>query len=293
MKRLTVIILVLSSLISFSQNFVMSNKQWNVVIEAWGPGGISSNTEIFLTSGDTTINEQLYSKLYLSYDSLQTSYYRGALREDNNQVFFINIDGAEGLLYDFNLNVGDSTYIVTDFTYGGEELLVIIDSVNYVEINEVQYKIFWIHEDYMTGMTDYWIEGIGSNNGPLYTLIHHHIICPLWQLSCCYEDGVSVFNNENLDCYMTTVGIDEFDKDKISFHPNPVNKGRKLHIQVSENDQIYSVELFDLMGNKVFEQLEILNVPIELELDDIPRGMYVFVVHTNNSKEFVRKILLN
>jgi hypothetical protein len=64
----------------FSQNFLEDNKQWNVIIEAYGQNGVNQATDIFYISGDTIIDDNSYYKLYVSLDSLTNTVYHGALR---------------------------------------------------------------------------------------------------------------------------------------------------------------------------------------------------------------------
>ena len=58
-------------------------------------------------NGDTIINSQAYHKIY-SNDSSSNSY-RGGLRENNKRIYYFDKDCTHDiLLYDFNLNIGDS-----------------------------------------------------------------------------------------------------------------------------------------------------------------------------------------
>lgn len=290
MKKLLLLSLVFFSTISFSQNFVQDNKQWNVYFEAFGIGGIFNSTEIFYTSGDTLFDDQNYKKIYVSFDSLTSSSYKGALLEENNQVYYIDGNGNQGLLYDFNLETGDTTYVITDFSYD-DELMTIVELVDTVEIDGVLRKRLWLQNEEGMSMDDCWIEGIGSNNGPLYTFIHLHLICPWWQLSCCFENGIPVFEDENLECYMTNVGFDEFDANQIIIHPNPINSGEKLYIQI--NDQINFIECFNIWGKRMFMQLGQMKPELEVCIPDLPKGIYLFHIHSDQSKKMVKKIMIN
>ena len=79
----------------------------------------------YYIKGDTLINSLVYKKIFKSYDSVEVvlwqlptnppistlPYYVGALRDDaiSNKVFFVLPNAtADSLLYDYNLNVGDT-----------------------------------------------------------------------------------------------------------------------------------------------------------------------------------------
>jgi len=294
MKHLYPLFLILISLNSYSQSFVQDNKQWNVIIEAWGVGGISHFTEVFCTSGDTLLNENNYSKLYRSDDSLSSLQYQGALREENNQVFFINTEGVEGLLYDFSLSIDDTTYVIAiDNGYGNDSLMVIVDSIDFVNIENIERKRLWIHNDEINpGFEEFWIEGIGSNNGPLYTFIHCYWVCPLWQLSCCFEDGIQIYQNEYLDCYANDVGIEEIENNLALISPNPLKRENLLKIQMNDNIRISFIECFDLSGNKVLSEQIGYSTHQTLDLSDLAKGSYILKISTSKNQEFVRKLII-
>ena len=64
--------------------------------------------------GEKLINDTLYKQIYRSDDELHTEWYKyGAIREDSLKRVFLYENGAEKLLYDFSLEVGDS--IENDF----------------------------------------------------------------------------------------------------------------------------------------------------------------------------------
>ena len=292
MKRLFLFLTILSSFSSFSQNFVQDHKQWNVIIEAFGIGGISKATEIYSISGDTLIYDHTYYKIYVSFDSLINSIYKGAIREENNQVFYVNNFGEEGVLYDFNLEVGDTTYLITDYTYNDERVMAIVDSIELVEIGGVFRNKFWIHNDLSWDAHDYWLDGIGSNNGLLNTFIHYYWICPYWQLSCCFENGVQIFQHESLDCYSNTVGIEEIYQNQVLISPNPIGSGNSLLIQMPEKTKISFIECFDLSGNLIFKHTLDLRSEIAIQLPDLKSGIYLLKIHPENGSIISKKIVV-
>jgi hypothetical protein len=293
MKRLFLMLLTLMCCPIFSQNFLEDNKQWNVIIEAYGQNGVNQATDIFYISGDTIIDDNSYYKLYVSLDSLTNTVYHGALREEQNTIIYRNNSGDEGVLYDFSLEAGDTTYTITEFTYGNERIMVIVDSIEYVEIGGISRKKMWIHNDESWEAHDFWIEGLGSNNGPLHTFIHNYWVCPYWQLSCCFEDGVQIFQHDFLDCYVNTVGIGEVKDSEAKINPNPIKEGQNLFIELQNNELISGIEFKDLTGKSVARQNGTFNSEMNVLVPQLPKGVYMLLIHTNSSKVVTRKILIN
>jgi len=63
--------------------------------------------------GDTVINNVSYKKIYQNYDynfNVSNSQYKGAIREDNKKIY-VYYYNDERILYDFNLNVGDTAKV--------------------------------------------------------------------------------------------------------------------------------------------------------------------------------------
>jgi hypothetical protein len=294
MKKICLFLLVLFSVSAFSQNFVKNNKQWNVHLEVMGATMVYTYTEIFMTSGDTVVNELVYNKLYYSIDSLSTFIYRGALREEGDRVFYLNADGEEGLLYDFGMEAGDTCYVVAYFDDNFDSLMVVVDSVDYTEVEGIERKRMWIHnEDDAINFNEYWIEGIGSINGPLYTFIHCYLVCPWWQLSCCYESGDQIFQHDFLDCYVNTVGIGEVKDSEAQIIPNPIKAGQNLFIELQNNELISGIEFKDLTGKSVARENGTFNSEMNVLVPQLPKGVYMLLIHTNSSKVVTRKILIN
>lgn len=113
-----------------AQNFVSPDKQWSVFSSSMPQ---SYSTEIFWIEGDSVVDDMAYQKIWISMDSLQTRQYRGLLREDSNVVYYIQPGNSEGVLYDFNLEIGDIISVLSYFCFGNTIHLTVydIDTVEY------------------------------------------------------------------------------------------------------------------------------------------------------------------
>lgn len=84
-------------------------------------------TTSFLALNDTLINDNIYTKIYTTQDSLfsadlSNAKYHGGIRQEENRVFFLpfNEQVREELIFDSKLEVGDTMFIggIDMYTYG-------------------------------------------------------------------------------------------------------------------------------------------------------------------------------
>ncbi len=246
-KKLTISgLFLLMSFMGFNQCFLSNEKQWNVRLQSFG-----TYTEVFKIEGDTIINSVPYQKMWVSYDSLMSWIFMGSLREEENIVYYLHPEYSEGVLYDFALEAGDTAYVRNYFCE--EDVPVYVIDVDTVEYFGVSRKRWHLGENGYTG--EYWVEGIGSLWGPLYTQYYYCIICPVWELLCYHESDTLLYilPGEN-ECYQQTVGIDENPvQNEIALSPNPVLTGNPVRISriPITNDAPATIEVFDLTGRRL------------------------------------------
>ncbi len=190
---LLVLAVVMSANLSaqISKNIVDTTKQWNVVVHCWN-GYMTYSYRV--SNEDTLIADKVYYSLQMSYDydtitnTWSKWFQRDWIREDSGRVYiFTNREvdtngskgwtmcksqntGAEYLLYDFNLQVGDSIGFTREYTFWGgysESMFapVRVTKVDSIEIDGEFYKRISFKDsvDFM----ETWIEGIGSDKGLL------------------------------------------------------------------------------------------------------------------------------
>jgi hypothetical protein len=223
----------------------------------------------FYCNGDTLINTEIYKKLmYVGNTRSQIvpltpiSGYYGAIRNDipNKRVYFLKNSG-ESLLYDFNLNIGDSILVSSELT--DKEPVSLIDSVLYCG----EY-----HRRYNTASGYTLIEGIGSQNGFFPVKFATNL-----GRNFGYAESGSVPCNE---CDFTA-SIDSYSLSRLTVFPNPTNES----VQITSDLNIRSIELYDLNGALV-ERMDSYECPIELR----KKGFYFLKVYTD-SEVFIRKVM--
>lgn len=266
-----------------AQNFISTTKQWNVMLNEWA--GVS--TEIFFIDGDSVVNSLDYNIIWVSYDSLSTWHYRGLLREVSNIVYYIPPDGNEGVLYDFNLDIGDSAVVNNFFCSDIPIFVVDIDTVEYFGVSRKRWLLGengYVQES--------WVEGIGSMYGPLYTKFEYCIICPVWNLLCYHDnDTLQYIMSGYSNCYQTSVGITEvYNEPVFAIYPNPIRKGSSINI--TTNTVHSNIRVYSSSGVLMKRINSITGTKIKVETTNFKSGLYLISITDSDGKVKTQKILV-
>jgi hypothetical protein len=201
----------LKSQTSMYHPFPESNAAWNTNYYFYCFGwGFEDDYYSYTIGADTIIGSATYRTLIVPFwfnsgvsHCTGQAGYKGAYRQDTTlrKVFIIPPgDSTEQLLYDFNLQVGDTCkgYLMR-YCPG---LDYIVDNVDSILIGN-QYRKRWHFPQYLMDM--YIIEGIGSSEGllewPCTTIANDG---PQYKLTCFQQNGIlqyqdSAFVNGNCD----------------------------------------------------------------------------------------------
>lgn len=192
--------------------------------------------ERFALSGeDTIINELLYKKLFIFYDTVfskDNGTCIGGIREDEHRRIYykgdsdihsfkpsfakLNNMGDELLLYDYSLSIGD-TFQTGNLSMFDE--YIVVSSVDMVLVGGVYRKEY--HFDQIYWVT--WIEGIGNTKGLLFTSgdlptngLDNDLICFK------YKGNILYLNEKYDECFPPITGIkDHCRQEAINLYPNP------------------------------------------------------------------------
>ncbi len=223
----------------------------------------------FFSNGDTLINDVTFKKLmYSGYTSSQIvertyiSGYYGAIRNDTlkKQVYFISSDynlnykGTGNLLYDFDLNIGDSLQI--NCILDEKDKISLIDSIIYCN----QY-----HKRYNTPSGYYIIEGIGSKNG----LLPVNCLTNFGWLFCYKEE-----NNELCAGCDFITSMDTYPTNALCLYPNPTTGV----VQIDSDLSIKYIDLYDITGTLI-ERFYYNHDILEIK----KKGCYILQIHTDKA----------
>lgn len=294
-NHFTLVLFTLLSLNSFSQFFPDSEAIWNRYHS--DVFGTMRYTQYSL-NGDTLIEGFKYSKLFKSYeqyefDSLALSYYKvynGALRTDTNynKVYFIPVDSTnEFLLYDFNLQVGD-TIPVWHNEFSG---VITVKSIDTILVNNLGLKRFEMnydnHRDPIFG--DFIIEGIGS----IKDLIRIENQLEGTKGFLCFTNVQTGFKYPE-DCNNSMLAINNNESsvnNSISISPNPCNNYFSLSLEGIDTGHHWIV-MVDLNGKKVFST-QISNKNQQISTNNLESGIYVILLYNDFGLQGTEKIIIN
>lgn len=282
MKKLIFAFLFFNSFSSFSQSniyhpFPDSNAVWNEEFDYFDyhPTPMSIDYYSLTISGDTTINGTLYHKLIIPYvnhynvppyfsSQNVTQGYNGAIRQDINvkKVFFVAAhDSVETLLYNFNLNIGDT---IPD-SLG---CFITVNSIDSILIGS-DYRKRWI----ISGTTQpvEIIEGIGGTRG-----LHNTWLCYLdgfsTNLNCFQQNGTTHFPNSSSVCNLINSGIEVSNRNSlIEVLPNPIHTSAIFKTKIIF-DQL---RIYNSLGICV-RNLQIETADLYFDRGSLPNGIYYF-----------------
>lgn len=249
-------------------------------------------------NGDTLIEGKIYHKIYqtgytrsyILYQSFYSEYediYVGAIREDSLRKVYYYVDSLynEQLLYDFNLNIGDTLPIMV----GTRERIInnnttyTVTGIDSILVQGNFHKRFQIN---YPNQTFYIIEGVGSTYGLLAKLYSWTGYTPILK---CFK-----LNDENAypdgqDCNLIHIGIDEFsEQNKTHLFPNPGNG--IFYFNNLPNESLL-MKIFNLMGNKIFETI-VQKDHSSIDLSNLPKGIYFIQIIDKNESINIDKIVI-
>jgi hypothetical protein len=300
------------------QQFPTSNAIWREYSYAYGYQTSSSSCSEYQNeiAGDTVVGIYTYHKIWYSgkyyafsfchypsymYTPTYFSYYNGAYREDtlNRKVFYLAPDSiSETLLYDFDLNLGDTlpkTYFNTSNIYYNYYVTNIVTSIDSILIDGKYHKRFEISSwDWSTFFHPYayLIEGIGSTFGLLGCLRPDPEIPIGSTLLCFKQNGLTVFPDSTYQCdIISSIKDNEIYKEHyIQIFPNPFNL--TAEISFLKNYKTIDLTLFDLQGkiikSKTYKDLNKIN----LDRLEIENGIYFLRMTLDNRIIETKKIII-
>ncbi|MEO5674113.1 MAG: T9SS type A sorting domain-containing protein [Chitinophagales bacterium] len=285
---------------------------------------------IFAMAGDTIIDNKVYSLLgYNSTYSWETYQYQsfenypydipgtifGALREDSShKIWFRNFDSlaswmgchnlsipyfpfpvdSEMLLYDFELEVGDTAY------WAGYEYNKVVKKIDSIQILDGSWRKVISFDLYNFYNHNFWIEGIGSYWG-LFGPFCEEPFENACGLNCFNKVDTLMFESMGFytltDCNHIYTDILEPKSEKsISVFPNPASNFITFDLSNFRNEK-FSITIYNSNGNQVNHfttqtsgiQSSQLQIPISQIGAD---GLYLYTMNFDNQKYFIGRFLV-
>ena len=245
--------------------------------------------------GDTLIDGQNYQKHYrLNFTQegeLLSKSYQGATRVEGDSAWWI-IPGRrnEILLYDFNLEEEEEITLI-DFVLTSVTLKV--DSVRMINLSGIDRRIIYFAPLNEFTPFEFWIEGMGSNKGPLTRAYLPSID---WDPTTVCFEGVGLTYQTDIDFLSCTLEGNNYcsitsdvpePKEKEHFlitYPNPCKTFLYFDLEIPPfKSGLFTGELLDLQG-RVAKNISFDEVKRQkLWLGDLPSGLYFLNVKLERS----------
>jgi len=296
---------ILGDQTGYYYHFPDSNAVWNFHNNRFCTGGPYDYYYSVTMPGDTLINSKDYHKLSVFYatpNGVGTCAaglvgYQGSVREDTTlrMVFFIPPSGSvEELLYDFNMQVGDTMrgYLTKFVPMGYRDYVQSIDSIM---VGNSYRKRWHVNSSYSIDL----IEGIGTTYGLVMQSPGEQGDGHFWYLDCFQQNGQAMYPDTINNCQQITAinSINKFFG--VSIFPNPA--GQLLNVELSreawlamaslprqmQNSDSREIKIFNLLGNEVL-RTSYISPRTSIDISKLSAGVYI--LQTQNSRvRFVKE----
>ena len=280
------LIIALSAQQLFSQQIVDETKIWSNMQEFCHPDSSVYSTDYHKFYGDTLINDTLYKKVWVSEDeNYENWYFFGTfIREENKRVYYREMFQNEGLIYDFNLSVGDSVFL--NNPRAATNLWLTLTEIDSVETTD-GFRERWKLESSEYSKDEYWIMGVGSGAGVLNsgTQIFGGL-CGLYTLLCEKENDETIYQNPDFEtCYVNhVIGIGE----------HAINKPKLFKVTNKQGSQRIEIQFFtqgtkqlsiiSLSGKTVFST-SATTERISINTSIFPQGLYIINCFSKGNRQ--------
>jgi len=246
--------------------------------------------------GDTVINQKNYLKIWETENSLMIDWYMiGYAREDTNGDVYFKRYSEEGLAYKFDVSVGDTFTMNNPFhmlTFTAE--ILAIDTVN-VEPSNLDRKRIKLSEYNSTWSgEEYWIEGVGSIAGIIWS---GNDVVPLtgeelYSL-CQWEYDFLVYSNPEWNSCFITVSTEEIQEDApgIIIQSNPLTDQSIVSIKFLDGKNL-SIDIHDIFGKLVQTYPVDQDSKIVLHRSQFKSSLYIVSLNDGNKTIAREKLLI-
>jgi hypothetical protein len=301
MKIALLTILCFFALNSKAQTYFDNDSRWRFIgaVENWGCQ--ENDDYMYFVDGDSLINGQTYKLLIRkgyrtrypwngTGNCPDTSFHyeieNSLVRQDGKKIFEIPIgDSVEHILYDFDLQMGDSVFIMQNYLHIGQ--VVAIDSFL---VNGEYNKRFVVTDGIYTNVL---MEGIGYENLDTQMvhesdLFHQNDYWVLQMDLLCYsENGTSYYTQPGEECYFD-LGTEELES-QIKYVYDL--ESQILEIQFKQNSRPQEVLIYNTLAQEVNCSRIETSEAIRFETQTLESGAYFVVLRWDNYQESFKIVI--
>ncbi len=315
MKNIYLLTVLLCTKIIFAQTYIPfpnDSATWVVNKYCNSPCNFFTDNQPqqIVQHGDSIKSGILYHKLYSVFSGTNSPTFFCFYREFSKKIYckyplgtIFGNDTSEFVLYDFNLNVGD-TFTIKSPTVGLTLTppipkmrlnSITTTTVSYVSGLRTAYSFSSVSTGGSYGLNLFitWYEGIGANQGFLYNLAYRGwpILTPssypyTYNLNCFYRSNSFIYNPT---CIITNLNKNTTKDVEVLIYPNPTNGNFTLKLD-SETETKKQIELTNLLGEIIFKK-EIHINETQININNFDNGVYFLKVFDKNKLIGTTKIV--
>ncbi len=271
-----------------AQNYFSNNPQWRQSSSCrWWGDCIEDQEFVYYINGDSIVNNILYKKLYKRgqldqywmgpppYENCDDHYtfnsFHTLLRQDGLKIYIKESGAGDTLLYDFNLNIGDTL----PKTWNQHQDSIIVTSIDSILVGNSFRKVF-----HFEGFEpDFLIEGIGYYGG-LLEPFPQDLECS-YLLNCYTLSDTTYFPEFGAYCDLTVDIPKNIVTEISSFYPNPCSN--LLTVEFKSYTEIDNVVAFNINGLRTgLNTVSSNQRRILLDVKKLKKGIYVIQINFEN-----------
>lgn len=292
-----IIFLLITSLDLFSQSYknILANENvWDelYVFEA-------AVTTKYKTIGDTIFLGKEYKKIGAQSFASGPFVLVFLIREDSleKKLYFVDnfnlsMDTVEYLLYDFNVNIGDtvSVHMPRSINYSSymasDTFNLVLDSYTaFDNINNDDTALVFSYVDNIGGYPNvYWIKGLGSRAGIGFSAMRWPPMDGT-QIICASKNGDDCFYYEPFgsshNCNISYSEVSKFTEVSYKLYPNPC----KNEITVS-GKSINFIQIIDIAGIEI-RAINVNSYTKTINLEGLRKGIYFIIINNESVKKII------
>ncbi|MEE4259035.1 MAG: T9SS type A sorting domain-containing protein [Bacteroidales bacterium] len=275
-----------------AQEIVDNQKLWSILTGHCLPDYTTYTTSFFKFEEDTIIDGKTYKMVFISEDEFQEEwfFFGSFIREDNKKVYLREYFGEEGLIYDFNLQLGDT--VVVNNPRAVSEVALVLTEIDSVETSD-GYRERWklTNEEFL--IPEYWIEGIGSTGGILNSSTEvFGGLCGTYILLCEEENGNTIYlNPEYEQCYYLLLNnAEEQEALQISYKLIYKPSIRAMELIFNEHGKRH-ILVSDIQGRTI-ARFESEENNVQLPLNSYTNGLYMVSILQDDGRFTSKKMMV-
>jgi len=297
MKKIVLVsLLIMLCGASFAQNWYPAGATWTFddqYLVSYSAHGYVK----YSVGNDTVINDTVAKLININavaYNGNESVGDPLIVHESNSRVYYWTGERFK-LMYDFNLNAGDTLKTeVLYIDYCDSVSPVIIDSVSLVNINGINLKVQYISytpynwEFLVETRSERIVERIGSERNFIYTPKCEYGDHFAYTGLRCYNDNDISYKNEWWDTHYSDVECDsvinahvqEVPDNMFTVYPNPTDDFVTISDD-GQNGEAFCAELYNSLGEKLYITTAECSVSFNMEI--YPAGLYIIKVYKKES----------